>query len=402
MKNQSDDLDSASSVDAHLEHPGGLGGDFPSIVEELEHVPTPAALAYGKLSIEQKVTIAGIVLVIVVLVGSLMVNIVTDFVESGDGPEFGYRLDVDPELYEDLGANRYPYNSGAQYPSFSSTVFIAGSCISDSSPDCGWVGSGVIISSRWILTAAHVVEDMNPNDSLIVVGSDWEYGDVYEVESFYIHPSWNGVDELDLGFDIALVELSEHISGIYPSSWANQDDIDDSLLGATIFISGFGNYDDYEDSFCDSACLTDGDEFYSQRRAWGNTLDRVIEIGTQSGGNDVVSLRGGHIVYDFDSPDGRSNSLASGNWGINFFQDYSYAGEGDSSPNPHALEGTGVPGDSGGPIFAKIGGKWTVIGLTSHGSELSDYADVSFNTRVSVHAEWICSISSTYKPISGC
>jgi len=331
-----------------------------------------------------------------------MYNIVTDLVESG--PEFGYRSDVDPDLYEDMGVNSYPYNSGSQYPSFSSTVFIWGSCISDSSPDCGWAGSGVIISSRWILTAAHVVEDMNPDDSYIVVGPDWEYGDVYDVESFHIHPSWNGVDGIDLGFDIALVELSEHISGVYPSSWANQYDIDDSLVDATIFISGYGDYSDYEDSFCDSACLDDGDEFYSQRRAWANTLDRVIEIRTQGGENDVASQRGGFIVYDFDSPDGNKNPLTSGNLGFNLFtrQDYSYAGEGDSSPNPHALEGTGVPGDSGGPVFAKIDGKWTVIGLTSHGSETSDYGDVAFNTRVSVHAEWICSISSSYKPISGC
>ena len=377
----------------------GIGG----VVFSVDHEPTLKKTDFRKGIVFASIgTFLFSIIVVITVIFSNYWTVVSLALDDTDGPEFGYRLDVEPELYEDLGANRYPYNSGAEYPSFSSTVSIWGSCISDSSPDCGWAGSGVIISSRWILTAAHVVEDMNPNDSLIVVGSDWEYGDVYEVESFYIHPSWNGVDELDLGFDIALVELSEHISGIYPSSWANQDDIDDSLLGATIFISGFGDYSDYEDSFCDSACLTDGDEFYSQRRAWANTLDRVIEIGTQSGENDVVSLRGGHIVYDFDSPDGRSNSLASGNLGFNFFQDYSYAGEGDSSPNPHALEGTAVPGDSGGPVFAKIDGKWTVIGLTSHGSIASGYGDVEFNTRVSVHSEWICSISTPSRPISGC
>jgi hypothetical protein len=377
----------------------GIGG----VVFSVDHEPTLKKTDFRKGIVFASIgTFLFSIIVVITVIFSNYWTVVSLALDDTDGPEFGYRLDVEPELYEDLGANRYPYNSGAEYPSFSSTVSIWGSCISDSSPDCGWAGSGVIISSRWILTAAHVVEDMNPNDSLIVVGSDWEYGDVYEVESFYIHPSWNGVDELDLGFDIALVELSEHISGIYPSSWANQDDIDDSLLGATIFISGFGDYSDYEDSFCDSACLTDGDEFYSQRRAWANTLDRVIEIGTQSGENDVVSLRGGHIVYDFDSPDGRSNSLASGNLGFNFFQDYSYAGEGDSSPNPHALEGTAVPGDSGGPVFAKIDGKWTVIGLTSHGSIASGYGDVEFNTRVSVHSEWICLISTPSRPISGC
>jgi len=377
----------------------GIGG----VVFSVDHEPTLKKTDFRKEIVFASIgTFLFSIIVVITVIFSNYWTVVSLALDDTDGPEFGYRLDVEPELYEDLGANRYPYNSGAEYPSFSSTVYIWGSCISDSSPDCGWAGSGVIISSRWILTAAHVVEDMDPNDSFIVIGPDWEYGDVYEVESFYIHPSWNGVNELDLGFDIALVALSDYISGVYPSSWANQEDIDESLVDATIFISGFGDYSDYEDSFCDSACLTDGDEFYSQRRAWANTLDRVIEIGTQSGENDVASLRGGHIVYDFDSPDGRSNSLASGNLGFNFFQDYSYAGKGDSSPHPHPLEGAAVPGDSGGPVFAKIDGKWTVIGLTSHGSIASGYGDVEFNTRVSVHSEWICLISTPSRPISGC
>ena len=328
------------------------------IITEFQELPPISETTdyRGKRTIEQKVTIAGIVLVVLTLMISTGVNIVTDFVEAGAGPEYGYRLDVDPELYEDLGANRWPFASGASYPSFSSTVFIEGVCVSDPDYYCG--GSGVIISSKWVLTAAHVVQELILDETYVVVGSDWQNAEnLIEVENFYIHPSWEGTDEeLPNGFDIALIELADS-SGVYPSSWANYEGKDDSLLGATIFVSGFGNYDNYDGSYCDSACLNDGDEYYSQRRAWGNTLDRIVEMPPIASGGAGGEMKGGHIVYDFDSPNGTKNSLVRGNLGFNIFtnQDYYYAGNGDSSSVPHSLEGTGVYGDSGGPVFAKIG-----------------------------------------------
>ena len=383
---------------------GPLEEEITEVPPEIEGGSETDEVARSEMgwSIEQKVTIAGIVLVVLTLMISTGVDIVNKYIETIDGPEFGYRLDVDPSEYEDLGANHYPYSSGSEYPSFSSTVAIEGQCISDAEYACG--GSGVVISSRWILTVAHVVQELNLDETYVAIGSDYENAEAwYTAEAFYIHPSWGGGEEdLPLGFDIALIELSDTISEVYPSSWANQDGIDESLLGATIFISGFGIYSDYEDSYCESACLDDGGEYYTQRRAWANTLDRIIQTNSEQGGNDVIIQNGGHIIYDFDSPDGKNNSLSRGNIGYNFFQDYSYAGNGDSNSNPHALEGTGVPGDSGGPIYAKIGAKWTVIAVTSHGSERSNYGDVSFNTRVSVHADWICSVSSSHGYISGC
>ena len=83
-------------------------------------------------------------------------------------------------------------------------------------------------------------------------------------------------------------------------------------------------------------------------------------------------MKGGHIVYDFDSPNGTKNSLVRGNLGFNIFtnQDYYYAGNGDSSSVPHSLEGTGVYGDSGGPVFAKIGSKKTIRNINKREVEI--------------------------------
>ena len=43
--------------------------------------------------------------------------------EYEGGPEFGYRLDVNPELYEDLAANRYPYVMDDPKPAVTVTAF---------------------------------------------------------------------------------------------------------------------------------------------------------------------------------------------------------------------------------------------------------------------------------------
>lgn len=377
----------------------GIGG----LVFSVDHEPNLKKIDFRKGIVFASIgTFFMSIIVVLVIIVSNYWSVVSLALDDSDGPEFGYRLDVNPSEYEDLGANHYPYSSGSEYPSFSSTVAIEGQCISDAEYVCG--GSGVVISSRWILTVAHVVQELNLDETYVAIGSDYENAEAwYTAEAFYIHPSWGGGEEdLPLGFDIALIELSDTISGVYPSFWANQDGIDESLLGATIFVSGFGVYSDYEDSYCGSACLDDGGEYYTQRRAWANTLDRLVELPIDGGRDGTEDFSGGHVVYDFDSPNGNKNSLTSGNLGFNSFQDYSYAGKGDSSSHPHPLEGSAVPGDSGGPVFAIIDGKWTVIGLTSHGSITSGYGDVGFSTRVSVHSEWICSVSTPSRPISGC
>ncbi|MDE0954617.1 MAG: hypothetical protein OR994_08060 [Candidatus Poseidoniales archaeon] len=56
------------------------------------------------------------------------------------------------------------------------------------------------------------------------------------------------------------------------------------------------------------------------------------------------------------------------------------------------------------PSFTLIDNEWYVIAVTSFGlGDTGDYGEVSFDTRVSVHSDWICSISdSGTVRIDGC
>ena len=106
---------------------------------------------------------------------------------------------------------------------------------------------------------------------------------------------------------------------------------------------------------------------------------------------------GGLIATDFDSLRNNPNSLsAEGNEQSSKFGKFDYAGEGDSNSTPTWLEGTSVQGDSGGPTYVKIANEWIVIGITSFGQTYTgDYGSLSFDTRVSSHVHWICSISDS-------
>ena len=323
----------------------------------------------------------------------IVISYVSDLFEmpegqSGDGDEYGYRLDIDSDLYFDLGANKNGFQANDEIPSFDSTVFVEGTCMDD--PEFYCTGSGVIVSSRWVFTAAHVAIDLDVSDTYVVIGSDYEnYEDAVSVSEIFIHPSYKD-EEYD--YDFAMLKLEWSVNQQYVAGWVgDREDLD--LISTKAYISGFGDLDE-EFADCGKACLEDQSGYFSQRRAWTNIIDRVT--GSATTGNS-------YIVFDFDSPDGKNNSLRKGSSGFSYDQgDFSYAGKGSSSQEPTNLEGTSVPGDSGGPMYANLEGGWLVVAVTAHGGAYSDYGDVAFNSRVSVYYDWICSHSETGARITNC
>jgi len=354
------------------------------------------------------VGIFALAVVVMLIVAVLSVAL---FDSQDPTPEFGFRHDVNSIMYEDLGDNKAPYDT-PDYPNFSSVVYIEGTATDGEI----YSGSGVVIAERWVLTAAHVMEGMKVSDTFVFIGNDYQSYDYrISIKSYSIHPGWPlatkySADEqdqiLEEGTDIALIELQESIdsSNVDIAMWDNStSSIQHSeLINSKIYISGFGDYSE-DNSMCSEHCLTDSDGYFSKRRAWENTLDRIVEdIQSTVEYENQTEWKGGWVVYDFDGPSGDQNSLASGEK-YNFEQgDYSYAGQGDSDSKPLPLEGTSVAGDSGGPTFGMIDGNWKVIGLTSHGSAAANYGDVAFNTAVFSHYDWICSHQELDKEIPGC
>tara|TARA_B100001250_G_C19794538_1_gene788153 strand:- start:668 stop:1798 length:1131 start_codon:yes stop_codon:yes gene_type:complete len=353
---------------------------------------TNKGISFGKI-LAVLLSLGVLFLILLSISIGIVISYVSDLFEmpegqSGDGDEYGYRLDVDSDLYFDLGANKNGFWANDEIPSFDSTVYIEGTCIDD--PEYYCTGSGVIVSSRWVFTAAHVAIDLDVSDTYVVIGSDYEnYEDAVYVSEIFIHPSYK--DE-GYHYDFAVLKLGRSVNQQYIAGWiGDREDLD--LISTKAYISGFGGLDE-EFADCGKACLEDQSGFFSQRRAWTNIIDRVTGGGTT--GNS-------YIVYDFDSPDGKNNSLRKGSSGFSYDQgDFSYAGKGSSSQEPTNLEGSSVFGDSGGPMYANLEGVWLVVAVTAHGGEYSDYGDVAFNSRVSVYYDWICSHSDSGARITNC
>ena len=87
-------------------------------------------------------------------------------------------------------------------------------CVSDPDYYCG--GSGVIISSKWVLTAAHVVQELILDETYVVVGSDYQNA-IFIAE----HGSWNRTTPI--GYRITIVDPGTLTYRVFAQGWLQKD-----------------------------------------------------------------------------------------------------------------------------------------------------------------------------------
>jgi V8-like Glu-specific endopeptidase len=304
---------------------------------------------------------------------------------SSSPQTFGIRNDKKLSDYETIATNATPYNTD-EFPDFRSVV-----CIQIEDGDDVIIGSGVLINSQWIITAAHnfILPEETKNlpklsNVSILIGNDPNKpSKTLKISQIIVHPHWiNSDGGFEKGTDLALVKLITPITDITPA--AINFDVAGELDKAYTWSCGFGDY---------SGQPSQNSDDYSKKHAMVNVLDRIVNGLSTTVAN--IKYNGGLLAIDFDAPDGKYNTL-----GDNIVNEQEKVlGSGNSAAEALEMEGGTVQGDSGGPLFIKVNGVWKVCGLLHGGVDNvapklkdSSYGDISVYTRTASAATWIQSV----------
>ncbi len=196
----------------------------------------------------------------------------------------------------------------------------------------GRLGDATLVSSRWLVTAAHVARSLSTSSRIAEIRIG---GKVYTPGRVIIHPLWR-----DLGpHDIGLIELTEKVAGVTPIPFYRGS----SERNATATVVGHGAH------------------------GTGNDRQRTDDWKRRAATSNVDSVNGAWLYFSFDAP-----------------------------PHGTRLEGAPGRGDSGGPAIIIVRGKPAVAGISSAGydgrSGPGSYGAVDVFTRVSTHLAWIDSV----------
>ena len=233
--------------------------------------------------------------------------------------------------------------------------------------------SGVLIAPNWVLTAGHVAP------ANFTVG-----GKTYSVAESIMHPQFlaNGND-INYGFDIALMRLTTNVVGVAPIPIYQGT----NELGATISMVGYG---------ATGVGSTGVAANPGTLRGGTNTVDGFYSF--DNGPSGQVGAMNAVLITDFDAPTsfdstGKFNTL------------------GTSATT--SLEYHLGSGDSGGGAFIQEGGQWYVAGIHSFvdsqrnwtgksgdSTLLFGYGAVSGMTRVSSFQNFIQTHTGVPEPSS--
>ena len=175
---------------------------------------------------------------------------------------------------------------------------------------------GALIDSQWIVTAAHCVEGVTPNNTDVVVGAydlrDAQGGQRLAITEIRVHSRYNDSSS-NLEADIALLKLARPVSGIAPLQLV--DSSSQIASGVLATVTGFGR-------------TSDGGPTSS--------ILRQVEV-------PLVSLDVANQVYGGD---------------LNSF----HLGAGLAVGGKDSCQG-----DSGGPLVVRAGNDWRLAGVVSFG-----------------------------------
>ncbi|XP_063701065.1 trypsin-1-like [Culicoides brevitarsis] len=162
---------------------------------------------------------------------------------------------------------------------------------------------GSIISKKWILSAAHCMEQMTASRLKVRVGSSFHKSDgkVVKVVKIVSHPSYN---KRTIDYDYALVELAEELE--FNTSVQSVDlpaQNEELVAGANCVVSGWGNTQSSLESNAQlrsvvvpvisrEDCAKDYDGF-------NPITDRMVCAGFRTGGKDACQGdSGGPFVHN--------------------------------------------------------------------------------------------------------